>query len=61
MCKVRTKVRTRSTTSDDVSQGLKPLSLLILCAYSRSIVCLILDTYSHVRRPHHDRMAELLA
>jgi integrase len=22
---------------------------------------LILDTYSHVRRPHHDRMAELLA
>jgi len=25
------------------------------------IACLILDTYSHVRRPHHDRMAELLA
>ena len=21
----------------------------------------ILDTYSHVRRPHHDRMAEMLA
>jgi hypothetical protein len=35
--------------------------LLILCAYSRSIVCLILDTYSHVRRPHHDRLLELLA
>jgi hypothetical protein len=25
------------------------------------IACLIFDTYSHVRRPHHDRMAELLA
>jgi hypothetical protein len=28
---------------------------------SSGIACLILDTYSHVRRPHHVRMAELLA